>query len=268
MNRIEGAITSAAIVALVRTVHSWGKCCGLFFVIVAIQGCVGMNLKNLEIEQLKSEISAVDDATTYLSSGPTLGGQYEGRLVVGGNALNRFLEVFNKYDVPLDWPSGAVLHFEDAHLDFKDGAPSLILNAKAVDRSETVEINLKIRVDLQFQVNKEKNQLEVKFAVRDILPNIKFSIFRWREFWLGMAILMLQIDKYEKTLPANAIPLSLDLSMDVNPPSTSQITVGNATVTVRTDNLPSFGLGFRYQPMHVVTLMDGIHVFFNMERTY
>jgi hypothetical protein len=237
---------------------------GLVALCCALSGCVGIWLKELEIRQLKDEAAAISDVSAYLAPQPKLDTEYEGRVIIGGDAFNRFLAGLDNYEIRLDEPRGLTLVFEQARLEFKDGAPTAMLSVKAVNARRTAEVKLRIRADILITANQPQSRLEIRFAVREILPDIRFSIFRWHEFWLGMAVLTIAADKHVQSLPATEIPLAPDLLIDINPPTSSQLSIGQAVINVE-QMLPSFKLGYTYRVLRAVTLRDGVHVFFSLQ---
>lgn len=241
---------------------------------MVLTGCLGVQLKKLAIRQLQEESLAIKDATDYLATGPKLGGAYEGRVIIHGKAFNEFLDGMKNYDVPIIWPSGPahwprkpVIRVEWMQLEFKDGPPTAIIQAKAMEASGTLEIKLRIRASLKLGVSKDKDHLEVQYAVQEILPDIRFSIFRWREFWFGMAILTLEADKHVKALPLTRIPLRPELAINVNPERGGRVWFNDRKGWVDVDQqLPRFGLTYDYRVVRTLTLEDGIHIFFTLER--
>ncbi len=239
----------------------------LLLVALPLTGCLGVRLKQLEIRQLHSEAAAISDENAYLLTHPALGKDYEGRAFVGANALNTFLTGLDNYDVTLPRPTGAVLRFEQTRLQFDDGIPHAIIQAKAVDKSGQIEVKVRVRADLYVEANHDKDQLQIRFEVREILPDIKLSIFRWRQFWLGMAILTLQTDKYAKSMPLTVIPLRADLPINVDPPNTNRIDINDRKGWIDVNQtLPHFQLAYSYRVIRALTLADGIHVFFTLEQ--
>jgi hypothetical protein len=239
----------------------------LLLVLLPLTGCLGVRLKQLEIRQLQTEAAAISDENAYLNTHPALGQDYEGRAFVAADAFNAFLTGLDNYDVALSRPNGAVLRFEQTRLQFEDGLPHAIIQAKAVDKSGQIEVKVRVRADLYVEANHDKDQLQIRFQVREILPDIKLSIFRWRQFWLGMAILTLEANKYVESMPLTVIPLRADLPINVDPPGTNRIDVNNGKgwIDVK-QTLPHFQMAYSYRVIRALTLQDGIHVFFTLEQ--
>jgi hypothetical protein len=237
----------------------------LVFVAVStltLSSCVGLKLKTLEIRHLREESASISTSIDFLDQKPTLGDAYEGRLFISGIAFNTFLQGLDNYTIALSWPKGAVIRFLKTRLDFKDGPPHALIDAKAIDASGNVEVNLRVGADLLISANPDKSLLEVRFAVTDVIPDIRFSIFRWRQFWLGVAVLTIQVQKYFDSMPLTEIPLTADLPITIDPSPTGRIDVNNGQAWIDVDQtLPHFGLAYTYIVTRVVTLQDGIHVF-------
>lgn len=233
---------------------------------LATTGCLARRLKRLEIKQLQNELENIKVANEYLGTQPRLETNYGASAFISGAAINEFLKGLDNYDIPLDKPRGALVTVQSVRLEFKDGAPTLMVSAKAVDRTKTLEIRLRVRADIYFIADPANEQLLVKFDVREILPDIRLSIFRWREFWFAYAIIRLKTQDYVNSLPL--IRLHLEPQFAVGVPASRRIDVrtGGGSITLLI-NTPSFNLGYKYPALKEVSLKDGIHVFFGLERS-
>lgn len=239
---------------------------GVVLLPLMLSGCVGYELKLLQIQDLKNQSAVISDDTAYLAPAPKLGANYGAHIVIGETAFNNFLAGLDNYSMPMPWPAGATLEFVQTRLAFDDGPPHALIVAKAVDRAAQVEITLKIFADLLISADTTAGTMVVKFAVTEIMPDIQFSIFRWHEFWLGMAVLSIEAQKYVDTLPATTIPLATDLPINVDPPSTGTIALPNNSWVNVNQSMPRFDLDYTYTVQRVLTLKDGIHVFFALQK--
>jgi len=238
----------------------------LLAVTPALTGCIQGRVKALEIRQLNAEIAGIRDARAFLDTSPQLGSAYDAHLFVGGGLFNRFLDGLNNYEIPLDKPKGAVMTIERTQLEFKDGAPTAFIIAKARDRKNRIEVRLRLRADLNMVADPEKGEVNITFAVREIVPEVRLSIFRLRQLFFVAGLLRLEADKYSSSLPASAIPIAGTLPIVMDPAETGEIAMGKTGVLFVRQKLPHFSLLYRYRASRALTLADGVHVLFKLER--
>lgn len=238
----------------------------LTIVALMCSGCLTRKLKELEIRQLQTELHAVESAATFLGSTPKLDAEYGARAFVGATALNRFLEGLDNYTLPLDKPRGAVATFESARFEFRDGAAAAVIQATATDRKKIVKIKLRLRADIYFTADPQNGKLLVGFEVRQILPDVRLSIFRWREFWFAAALLRLEAQKYVDALPRIELELMPQFAIDLKPDSVSvsETNGGQGWIKILA-NTPAIKRGYRYRPLQAIALQDGLHLFFALE---
>jgi hypothetical protein len=152
-------------------------------------------------------------------------------------------------------------------LDFEDGLPTALIEAKAMEASRTLEIKLRIRASLIFEANTDKNQLEVRYLIKEVLPDIRFSIFRWREFWFGAGIFNIALQHLVDALPATRIPLQPEFVINVDPQQADTLWFNDNKAYINVDRtLPHFKISYAYRVKHALTLQDGLHVFLALEK--
>ncbi|MER8614934.1 hypothetical protein [Mesorhizobium sp. M0977] len=250
-----------------RVGHGWRTAVVLVAMSLLLSGCITARLKQLEIRQLETQLQGMKDTEAYLRTNPTLGSSYDARLFLRGDVFNRFLAGLDNYKVPLPSPRGAVLTVSHTELKFDDGPPQVTINASAVDRSGKIEVRVRIRADLIMVAYPEKGEIATRFEIREIVPDVRISIFRLRQLLFVGALLRLKGQELVDALPATTIPLKGDLPIALDPSPNSQIAMGNnGTLYVRQD-LPHLSLSYHYRAERVITLADGIHVFFKLDRT-
>lgn len=241
--------------------------CSLLVLVAAcnLSGCIQARLKRLEIHQLETQLNGTKETEEYLRTEPKLASAYGGRLFVRGALFNRFLDGLRDYTMPLDNPRGAALIVERAQLIFQDGPPQAEIAVRAKNRNGSIEVKLRMRADLLMVADTEKSTIELTFAIREVVPEVRLSIFRLRQLLFVAGLLRLKAQKYADALPATSIPLQVELPIPFNPPDESDMKLGNhATLYVR-QRMHAYQRNFRYRVQRVVTLEDGIHVFLSLE---
>lgn len=235
--------------------------------ILSLTGCLSRQLKDLNIRQLESELVAINKTQSYLKSAPTLNRDYDGEVFISSRAFNIFLAGIQDYEISLKSPEGAKLVFKQSQLDFRDGFAGLVVDAHARDRSNQVEIALRLGLDLLFAVDQEKSALSIRPLVKEILPDVRLSIFRWSEFWFTVGLwLQLKAQEYLDSLPTTSIPLqhSLELGTDMKEYSKIDTKVGFITIQQKVRQI---SVSYKYRIIQAVALQDGIHLFFVLEQS-
>jgi hypothetical protein len=232
-----------------------------------LSGCITTRMKRLEIRQLETQLQGMKETETYLRSNPALGSEYDARLFVRGDVFNKFLAGMDNYKVPLANPRGAVLTVAHTELNFDDGPPSVTIAASAVDRSGKVEVRVRMRADLIMVADSTKGEIATRFEIKEMVPDVKLSIFRLRELFFVGALLRLKAQSLIDDLPKITIPLNGELPIAFDPSPTSRIEMGHTGTLYVHQDLPHLHLGYHYRAERVMTLADGIHVFFRLERT-
>jgi len=232
-----------------------------------LSGCIETRLKQLEIHQLETQLEGMKATEAYLLTTPTLGQHYDARLFLRGDVFNRFLAGLDKYEIQIPSPRGAKIIISHTELTFSDGPPQVSIDASAIDRSGKIEVKLRLRADLIIEADAEKGEMVTRFALKEITPEVRLSIFRLRELFFVAGLLRLKGQDLIDALPSTTTPLNGDLPIAFDPSPTSQIALGShGTLFVR-QNLPRLSLAYHYRANRVVTLADGIHAFFKLERT-
>ncbi len=236
------------------------------FVSLPLSGCLQPRLKRLEIAQLETQLAGMRDTEAFLRTSPALGRDYDARLFVRGDLFNRFLAGLSNYTINLEKPRGARIIIQRTELTFEDGPPQVTIAVRAIDRSGRVEVNLRMRADLIMTVDQAQSALKLRFNVREVVPDVRLSIFRLRQLWFVSQLLRLGGQAYADSLPDTTIPLQADLPIAFDPEPRSTIQLGDHAQVLVNQTLPHFSLHYRYRSTRVMTLADGIHVFFALER--
>jgi hypothetical protein len=226
-----------------------------------LTGCVGVQLKELEIKQLQAEIRSVRETSTFVAKQPALGPDFDAHIAIGKDVFNRFLAGLDRYDVPIENAFGAKLSFEQVRLHFRDGFPTAVINAKAVDGSGRVELKVQVRADILISAQPEKEQLVFAFLLREVVPELRWGDITFGRLLLVLDVLGIEGQKYIDSLPATTVPLKADLVIDVDPKDRARIEIGGAWIEVE-QKLPKFKLAYVYRATQAVVLDDGVHLFF------
>lgn len=233
-----------------------------------LSGCVGWQLKLLEIEQKKAELQHVRDTSAFLEPRPVLARDFDAHVALGSDVFNRFLAGLDRYEIPIENSFGARLWFEQVRLSFRDGFPTANIEAKAVDGSGQVELKVRIRADILITAEPEKERLVFRFLLREVVPELRWGNLSWGRFWLAMSVLGVEGQKYIDALPATTVPLKADLKLNVDPKDRGRIDLSNGLGWIEVEQtLPHFKLGYVYRASRAVVLDDGVHVFFTLSRT-
>jgi hypothetical protein len=230
-----------------------------------LTGCIQAKLKRLEIRQLESQLQGMRDTASFLRTTPTLGSSYGGRLFVSGDVLNRYLDGLRDYSIPLPKPRGAVLRIESVKLQFTDGPPQIDVAVRATNRDQSVEVKLKMRADLVMTAHPDDSTVGLHLQIREVVPEVRLSILRLRELFFVAGLLRLEGQEYLDSLPRLSLPLQLDLPLAFDPPDRAELQLGSHAKLFVKQRLPGFSLAYRYRAQQVLTLADGIHVFFSLE---
>jgi hypothetical protein len=231
-----------------------------------LTGCISRDIKNLEISQLQNELTAVQDETRFFETRPTLGNAYGGEIFLSSDVLNRFLAGMDDYAIPLEKPSGAHIVISQVRMEFSNGYPVLVIAAKALDKSKELEITLNIRADLVIATSTAPSELKVGFAIREIIPDFRFSFLHLCRTWFGISLLRIEAQHYVDSLPQISVPLAGNIPVDVNSPPTTTLTMGGASIQANS-RFPHFSLSYKYSLIRAVSLKDGLHLYLNVERT-
>jgi hypothetical protein len=231
-----------------------------------LTGCLGPRLKRLEIRQLETQLAGMQQTEAFLRTNPALGRDYEARLFVSGNLFNRFLDGLSNYTIALQQPRGAHLTIERTQLIFWDGPPQVAITVRATDRSGRVQVNLRMRADLIMTVDSSESAIKLKLEIREVIPDVRLSIFRLRQLLFVGQLLRVAAQEYVDSLPVTTIPLQAELPIEFNPEPRTEIVLGDHAILYVNQNLPHFSLHYRYRAQQLMTLADGIHVFFRLER--
>jgi hypothetical protein len=232
---------------------------------LVLSGCIQAKLKRLEIRQLETELAQIEQTAIVLRPQPQLGQQYGARLYIRGDLFNRFLDGLRDYDIPLASPKGAVIKLDGAQIAFQEGSTQAIVNARAVNRKGNIEVKVRMRADLLMSANPDEGKVSVRFALREIVPDVRISIFRLGELWFVGQLLRLEAQKYVDALPATELPLSGNLPIVMDPPTRTRIEIGDGWMDVD-QKLPRFELDYRYRVQSILPLSDGLHFLFALER--
>lgn len=231
-----------------------------------LSGCITVRLKRLEIAQLETQLKGMQDTNSFLRTNPQLGADYDARLFLRGDVFNRFLAGLDNYQIPLATPRGAMLTIKHTELQFNDGPPGVMITASAIDHSGKIEVSVRIRADLIMIADPAKGEIATRFQVREIVPDVRISIFRLRQLLFVGALLRLKAQQLIDALPATTIPLNGDLPIALDPSPTSEIALGSHGTLYVNQKLPKLSLGYHYRAERVLMLADGIHVFFKLDR--
>ncbi len=230
-------------------------------------GCVEVPLREMELHRLRDESASIADASGYLASQPSLGEAYDGRAFVSAAVFNRLLASLDGYEFPLADASGARIRFARTRLAFNDGAPTAVIDAFAVAPGDAVQIRLRIRAQVGMTSDAEASELGVHFSILEMLPDAQLSPLRWPQYRLGMAVLKVPAQQVREALPRIRIALRADAPIAVEPVTASRVEMNNGKAWIDVNQtLPRFKLDYSYRVLRVVTLKDGVHVFFSMQR--
>ena len=232
-----------------------------------LSGCITARLKRLEIHQLETQLEGMNGTEVYLRTAPALGDAYDARLFLRGDVFNRFLAGLDNYKVPLSTPRGATLTIKHTELHFDDGPPQVVIYANAIDRSGKIEVNLRMRANLIMVADPAGQVVATRFEVLETAPDVRISIFRFRQLLFVGALLRIKAQQLINALPVTSIPLNGDLPISFAPSPRATIELGSHGTLYVKQNLPHFSLNFHYRAERILTLADGIHVFFKLDRT-
>lgn len=231
----------------------------------SVSGCISIKMKEQQIRGLETELEGIKTASDYLAEQPKLGAGYDGRLFVSEDALNRLLAGLDGYQIPLEAPRGAKIYFDQSRFDFKDGMPSIVVAARAVDRSGSIEIKLKVRADLRLSADTAQSNMNIRLVLREVTPDFRFSIFRLRESWFAAFLLMREGQAHLNSLPDIAVPLEADLPIILDPPRTTRLEIEHGWIDNRL-GAPKLSLRYQYRVIRILPLQDGVHMFFALSR--
>jgi hypothetical protein len=241
---------------------------GLFVGIASatLCGCLSLKLKQLEINQLNSELSQLEGSRTYFATQPKLDQDYGAEAFISADSFNRFLTGMDNYSIPIPSPSGATVKVLSTRLSFSDGAPSVEINALGSYPKYALQVKLRVRAELDISADSANKQLIIGFRVKEILPDIRLSIFRWHEFWFAIAILRLEAQQYVNSLPQVTVPLAPAFAIDLPQHNTSRSGTCCGYIDIMVSLPDAIHLQYGYRVLKAVTLQDGLHVFFSLER--
>lgn len=234
-----------------------------------LSGCIEARLKRLEIRQLETQAASIQETSAYLSTAPALSRDYDAHLHISGQVLNRFLDGLDDYRINLDRPKGASVHIDRTQLEFQDGPPQLVVDASARNRSKTVEVKLRVRADLFLHADPTKGIMSLRQEIREVVPDVKLSIFRLRQLFFVGQLLRLESQDFLNTLPAAEVPISGGFPIAFTTDPTTELKLGDHGSLVVLQDIPTFPspLQYQYRLSRVIALSDGLHLLFRIERT-
>jgi hypothetical protein len=230
-----------------------------------LSGCLTRELKELDIEQRHAELSEINDAATFLRAKPTLAAEYDARLFVSETALNEFLAGLDGYTIPLDSPRKASIVLTQTRLTFVDGTSLVSVEAVGLRQGWPVRVKLRVLAQLVVAAHPENGTLDFGFRIKRVLPDIKISIFRLREWLFAQSLMRVPAQKYVNTLPSLKVELSPQFNVAVNSQNDTWVDTGDTgRIKLRVSN-PSLNRSYRYVPLKVIPLDDGLHLLLKME---
>lgn len=238
-------------------------------IIILLTGCLQRQLLRLEISQRQDTLQEMGTTSAYLETSPELSAGYDGKVFISEASLNDFLSGMDGYEIPLESPKKATITLERTRLDFKDGSSDVSVEATA--RREGWPVSVKLRIDAQLvvTVNPEGKHLEVGFRVKKILPDVRLSIFRFREWWFSQSLMRVKSQSYFDTLPKLKVELKPEFEIDLKRTNESVVDTNKKKgwIKLRTKS-PGVHLKYKYVPLIAAPLDDGLHVFLKLERTF
>jgi hypothetical protein len=229
-------------------------------------GCVQNKLRALEKRQLETELTNIRQASSFLTAPPQLGVTYSARAFLSSRAMNQFLDGYSGYEIPLKSPRGAKILIENVDFDFRDGTLAVLVDAKATNRSKTLEINLRIRADLVTEIVDGESKLSIRPLVQEIVPDVKVSIFRFRLFWFAQRLLLVPAQKYADALPASEVNVDLDFDVDLpGGERREKLEVEDGTISIKFDT-PPLKRQFMYSVSNALYLKEGMYLYFIPKR--
>jgi hypothetical protein len=236
--------------------------------VLSTSGCLSTKLLRMDIEQRQAQLVELDDTSAFLAPKPTLGSEYDGRVFLSEKALNAFLAGFDKYSIPLESPKKASILLERAALSFEDGAAEVVVDAKGLREGWPIELKLRVHAQLIIVPEPARRRLQIKLRVLRVLPEVKLSIFRLREFYLAQRFMRLKAEEYVDALPVTEVALEPDLRIDVKGTNYFVIETNSKRgwIRVKVDN-PAVSLKYEYTVFRAVPLDDGLHLFLRVGET-
>jgi len=234
--------------------------------VLILAGCIGVKLKQMEIEQLKAEVSAVGDASAFLSGQPSLGRSFDAHVAIGASSFNTFLAGLDAYEIPITNSFGVKLLVERVRLEFFDGYPTAAIDAKALSSDGEVSISVRVFADIFISAQPERERLTVRFRVRDVVPQIQWGQLTFRKLFLAGSVMSVAAEKYVDALPLTTLPIKANLDIGLDPKERGRVSLPGQGYINMEQKLPRFQLGYSYRATNVVVLDDGVHVFFDLVR--
>lgn len=231
---------------------------------LALSGCLAKQLKELDIEQRRAELAEIADATAFVAGQPSLGSGYDARLFVAENSLNSFLAGMDNYEIPLESPRRASIVLKQTRLSFLDGKSLVQVEALGRRKGWPVEIKLRLLAQLVVTPDPQAGTLRFTFRIKRILPDVKLSIFRLREYLFAQSLMRVPAQKYVDALPAIEVPLKPEFALTMKSQSDSWVEAGKGQIKLRVNN-PAFNKRYRYTPIRVLPLEDGLHLMLRLE---
>jgi hypothetical protein len=245
----------------------WTAIAGIFLVLPEICGCVGPRLRKLEYNDLQSELSGIQQAAEYLRANPKLGTDYAARLHISGKTFNDVLAGFTGASYPMRTPKGATLTIDSVSLEPRDGAMAATVKATVTSKDKRFAVSVRMRADLETSVSvtDEGALITVKPVVKELVPTLRVSIFKFRLWWFVERLLFVKAREYTDALPAFSTALNprLDLDLDAEE-RTSQIKTSDGTITIKFRS-PGISRHYKYTVSRVMYLEEGAYLFMNIE---
>lgn len=234
--------------------------------VFGLTSCVGPRLRALESRELQAQLTSIESTTTAMQQRPSLGRDFAARVFVSASTLNNVLHGLSGTHFDLKTPKGASIVIENVQFEPNDGSLGITAVAKAVSKGGLLEADVRIRADLEIAIESDgtTSQLSITPMIREIVPAVRVSIFKFRLWWFVEQLLLVKSEEYVAGLPA--LKLNLDQSFDVNLVAQQrhdEIKTADGGIFI-TYHTPGLSRHFSYQLLRVINLREGVYFLFTL----
>jgi hypothetical protein len=233
---------------------------------LGLSGCVGARVRALESRELQAQLTSIHSTTTVMQEKPSLGRDFAARVFVSGTALNKVLQGLSNTHFDLKSPKGASIIIDDVKFELSDGSLEIVAKARAVSKGGLLEADVRVRADLEINVQTDgtTSQLAITPMIREIVPTVRVSIFKFRLWWFVERLLFVKAGEYVAGLPA--MHANLDQSFDIELVAQERHDViktddGGVYITYHT---PGLSRHFAYRLLRVINLKEGMYFLFTL----
>ena len=217
-------------------------------------------LQQQQLALLTSEVQYMNTTEALLEATPDPQSQSDMSAFVSQATLNKVLMGADNHSAPLGSLKGVLLTLHSVRLHLGDGYPGIDVDATA--EKAVINASLRMQISAVLEPSLVGNRLYLKLAVRQVIPDVHWTIFQFRLRGFIHDLIQVKLDDYAKALPNFTIPLTESFSVSN---LQRQLPLNLRTSQGQVDgviNLPPYQASIMLQTKSMLVLRDGIHIYF------